>query len=243
MDNHADITAAILAGGMGTRLRSAVNDRPKILAEVNGRPFLAFLLDRLHFSGVRHTVLLTGYMGEFVEKVIGHRWEAMRISYSHEKIRSDTGGAIRLALPYFRTPRVLVMNGDSFVPFEIKSLKDSHIANYALISLLLTFKTDVSRYGAVTLDDKGRVVRFNEKNAAGGAGLINAGTYILNTEIIGEIPADRPVSIEREIFPSWIGNGFYGVTTKGPFIDIGTPETYGQACAFFEKIKHRVSAC
>ena len=108
------VTAAILAGGLGTRLRSVVKDRPKVLAEIRGVPFLTYLLDQLAAAGVRDVVLCTGYMGEQVRSAFGDSYGGMCLSYSQESSPLGTAGALRLALPLFKSSSVLVMNGDSF---------------------------------------------------------------------------------------------------------------------------------
>src|SRR4028119_1495914 len=107
-------TAAILAGGLGTRLRAVVSDRPKVLAKVQERPFLAYLLQQLARSGIKSAVLCTGYMGEQVKIAFGDSCDSMRLLYSQETSQLDTAGALRLALPLIQSSSVLVMNGDSF---------------------------------------------------------------------------------------------------------------------------------
>lgn len=234
MCDFNEITAAILAGGKGTRLRNIVSDRPKVLAEVNGRPFIAYLLDHLVCAGVRHTVLLTGYKGEMVEKTIGYRWGGMRISYSQEEIKLDTGGALRFALPHFETSLVLVLNGDSFSPVDLKTFVNYHKENGAAASIMLTYVEDTSRYGQVCQDDKGWITAFVEKGKHYGTGWINAGIYLFNQEIIGHIENDVAVSLEKDVFPKLIGKGLYGCRAKKRFIDIGIPSTYGQAAEFMK---------
>ena len=102
-DNATDfsrITAAILAGGLGTRLRPVLADRPKVLAEINGRPFLACLLDQLANAGCRSVILCTGYLGEQIYSAFGESYGSLlRLGYSREERPLGTAGALRLALP------------------------------------------------------------------------------------------------------------------------------------------------
>ena len=105
----SDITAAILAGGQGTRLRPVLADRPKVLAEVMGRPFLSYLLDQLSSAGARKVILCTGYMGDMVQEVYGGTYKSLHLLYSREDEPLDTGGALRLALPLIDSDCVLVM--------------------------------------------------------------------------------------------------------------------------------------
>jgi NDP-sugar pyrophosphorylase family protein len=111
-ENHS-VTAVILAGGLGTRLRSVVADRPKVLADVCGRPFITYLLDVLAQSGISDVVLATGHMAEQIEDCLGDSYKGMQLFYSPEKKRLGTGGAVRLALRHVSNELVLVMNGDS----------------------------------------------------------------------------------------------------------------------------------
>jgi D-glycero-alpha-D-manno-heptose 1-phosphate guanylyltransferase len=225
----ADITVAILAGGLGTRLRIVVPDRPKVLAEVSGRPFIVYLLDQLAREGAQTVVLCTGYMGEQVENQLGTTYEKMALRYSHEASPLGTGGALRLALPMLASKSVLVMNGDSYCDARLGPFAGWHDAQQAMASILLTKTSDTRRYGRIDLDKRGSIIQFREKSSEMGSGWINAGIYLLSRELIETIPADRSVSIERETFPAWIGRGLFGYRSKGKLLDIGVPEAYARA--------------
>lgn len=226
-------TAAIFAGGLGTRLRSAVADRPKVLAEVNGRPFLSFLLDQLAAAGLRRVVLCTGYMAEQVSDAFGDSYGPMQLRYSPEPSPLGTGGALRLALELFESDPVLVLNGDSYCTADIPAFWDRHRETGATGSMILTEVEDVSRYGQVAVDAQDAVLSFQEKGGAGGRGWINAGVYLFAREIVSSIPSNAAVSLEKEVLPSWIGNGLYGFQTGSRLLDIGTPESYAAAARFF----------
>jgi len=228
-----DIPAAILAGGLGTRLRPVVFDRPKCLAEIGGRPCLAFLLDQLEAAGVRDVVLCTGHLGGQVRDAFGEGYGSMTIAYSHEPMELGTAGALRYALPHFLSDVVLVMNGDSFCDADLPAFAARHLAHGGPASLLLAEVPDTRRYGRVATDGSGRVVRFEEKDGSSGPGWINAGIYLLNRDALMTIPRGRPVSIEREMFPEWIVRGLFGFRSRGRFIDIGTPDSYAEAEHFF----------
>ena len=227
------VTAVILAGGLGTRLRSIVADRPKVLVEVQGRPFLAFLLDRLSGAGIRSVVLCTGYRGEQVRAAFGDAYCDLRLVYSQESSPRGTAGALRLALPMFESDNVLVLNGDSFCEASLSDFWRWHRVRGAGATMILTQVSDASRYGRVHVDAEGRVLRFDEKDGNGGSGWINAGIYLLKREWMQTIPTGHAVSLEREIFPAWIGQGLYGYQSHGRFIDIGIPEAYVAAEQFF----------
>ncbi len=224
----------VLAGGKGTRLQRVVSDRPKPLAEVAGRPFVEWLLLALRVQGVERVVLATGYMGEMVEASFGDGARLdMEVVYARETVPLGTGGAARHALGHVTTDHALVLNGDSFCPFDIGRLLEAHERAGAAATLWLVPMDDCRRYGAVDVADDGRVLSFQEKSPDLGAGLINAGVYLFDRRALEAIPADRPVSLENDTFPSLIGRGLYATVGEGPFLDIGTPESYASAERFF----------
>lgn len=233
MTDFSDTTAIILAGGLGTRLRAVVHDRPKVLAEIRGRPFLAYLLKSLVVAGVRHAVLCTGYLGEQLKSTFAHAYQGMRLVYSHELSPLGTGGAVRAAISHVASDPVLVMNGDSYCETDFSALWNWHNSRAAEATLVATHVPDTARYGRVFLDDQGVVTAFQEKGRNSGPGWINAGVYLIGRRLLSTIPADRAISLERDIFPTWIGQGLYGYAGQGRFLDIGTPETYAAAEEFF----------
>lgn len=233
MSELANIPALVLAGGLGTRLRSAVADRPKALADVAGRPFLAWQLEMLAVAGVQHTILCTGYRGEMIRDTFGDAFAGIRLDYSHEPRPLGTAGALCAALPLTDARTLLVLNGDSFCHTDLPVFAARHNSSGADITLLLTHVADASRYGRVETDAAQRITRFIEKGGDCTSGWINAGVYLLRREVIAGIPIERQVSLEREVFPYWIGRGLRGHRCDGPFIDIGTPESYAAAEAFF----------
>jgi histidinol-phosphate phosphatase family protein len=161
----------------------------------------------------------------------------MEILYSQENEPLGTGGAVALASPLagVADQPVVVLNGDSYFSADLSALVESHAQHGASATLLLAHVDDTARFGRVICDEEGRVRRFDEKSAAGGAGDINAGVYILSRPFIDSIPRGKPVSIEREVFPNWVGRGLYAYRAgeKSRFIDIGTPQSYAAAEAYF----------
>lgn len=233
MFDLSGITAVILAGGMGTRLREVVADRPKVMAEVNGRPFITYLLDQLAAAGVTNVVLCTGYMADLVSSILGDSYRGMHLNYSVETKPLGTGGAIRLAMPLFSSFPILVLNGDSYFDLDLRSFAKQHLNAGAKGSLALATVADVSRYGAVEIAADSEIARFEEKGNRQGSGLINAGIYLLERTSVEAMPANSAISIERELFPALIGQGLYGFTQFGKFLDIGVPVDYQAATAFF----------
>ena len=231
------LNALILAGGKGNRLQSVVSDRPKPMAEVAGRPFVEWLLLALRDQGVRRVIFCTGYMSEVVESYFqdGERW-GMDIVYSQDPEPLGTAGAVRHALGKADSDRLLVINGDSYCPFDISRLEDVHSAQNARASLWTVSMDDCRRYGSVVIGKDGIVQAFREKAAEKSPGLINAGIYLLEHAVAKSIPHGRPVSMETEMLPGLIGRGLYAVVGKGPFIDIGIPDAYSEADAFFQRL-------
>jgi len=226
-------TVAILAGGRGTRLRPAVDDRPKALANVSGRPFIAYLLDQLDTAGFRRVVICSGYRGDQLRTGLGSAHGRLEIQYSHEAEPLGTAGALRLAAPLLDTDPVLVLNGDSFCDVDLRVFFEHHLATSAVATILLVHRADSSRYGSVTIDANGEIVDFVEKGDAIGPGWINAGVYLLGRRLLATLGGEGALSLERQVFPAWVGRGLFGVGLGGRFIDIGTPESYAAAAEFF----------
>jgi NDP-sugar pyrophosphorylase family protein len=230
----SNVTAAILAGGFGTRLRSVVADRPKVLAPVGGRPYLSYLLDQLTDASVADVVLLTGYGAEQVKSTFGENHRGMRLRYSVEPVPLRTGGALRHALGLLDARRVLLLNGDSYTEVDLAALLDHHDERNADVSLVLCQVHDTSRFGRVEVNDENRIVRFEEKRKGAGAGWINAGVYVMERRVIGSIRAGVGLSLERDLLPRWIATMHVSAyQTEGRFLDIGTPESYVRGDDFF----------
>jgi dTDP-glucose pyrophosphorylase len=233
------IDAAILVGGMGTRLRSVVSDLPKPMAPVGGRPFLFYLLDHLALRGAQSVTLCCGYKADAVQQKVGVAWMGMPVHYSLEKELLGTGGALRLARPTLVSERVLVMNGDSCLMPDFVAFRK--VAEGADACLALVEVPDAGRFGAVSLSADGGISAFCEKSPAVGAGWINGGVYLLSQSVLDAIP-EGVVSLEREIFPKLVQEGrVFGHQTCSPFLDIGVPESYHAAEEFFAKLGLRPS--
>jgi len=233
------LDAIILAGGRGTRLSSVVADRPKVLAEVNGHPFLDIILDTLGKCTLIHRVVLA--VGHMAEQITGlyndeNKKYPFEIRFSIEERPLGTGGATRKALSLTTTGSVLVLNGDSFTETKLEELAEFHWRVGAALTMVITEVDNVSRYGRVILDNTGRVVGYEEKNEDGGKGYINAGVYLFERIIFDEIALNKPTSLEKDLLPKLMGKGVYTFMGEGFFIDIGTPESYAAANSQFEKM-------
>jgi NDP-sugar pyrophosphorylase family protein len=220
---------------VGSRLRPIISDRPKVLAPVGGRPYVTYLLDQLAEAAVRDVVLLTGYRADQVQRSLGRTYRGLPLTYSPEPAALGTAGPLRYALSYLSSDFVLLINGDSYCDVDWQAVGRFHRQQSADFSMVLARVPDAGRFGRVCARPDSRVTGFTEKSAVSGAGWINAGIYLLARGLIGEIPPGRPVSLEREMLPAWIGAGrrVYGFRSAGGFLDIGTPESYARAETFF----------
>jgi D-glycero-alpha-D-manno-heptose 1-phosphate guanylyltransferase len=237
MENKVSkVTPLILCGGYGTRLKSVLQNSPKSLALVSGRPFLSFLLDQISGAGFSKVILCTGYKTEDIEAVFGTRYNRLVLKYSRESKPLGTGGALRLASSIVDSEWMLVMNGDSYLRTDLKAYVHWHFEHDAAASLLLARVSDSSRYGRVETNRENRVVSFSEKEAMQGEGWINAGIYLIRRSVFMNISEGMHCSLEKDLMPRLLKEGLHGVRSTGDFIDIGTPESYRLAGQFFSKV-------
>jgi mannose-1-phosphate guanylyltransferase len=223
--------ALLLAGGEGTRLRPLTLTTPKPVLPLAGRPFLTFMLDWLRRHGTREVILSCGFMSDAVRRVLGDVYGGMRLRYVVEAEPLGTAGPVRLALDEgLLSERLLVLNGDVLTDLDLAAELARHQRSGALATLALVAVEDTASYGVVPTDGDGRVLGFLEKtDEPAPTNRINAGSYVLERELIERIPPGRAVSFEREIFPSVVGAGLYSFDADGYWIDIGTPERYLEA--------------
>jgi mannose-1-phosphate guanylyltransferase len=230
------VKAVVLVGGMGTRLRPLTYTTPKQMLPVVEVPLLERVLVHLAAAGVEEAILSLGYRPDaFVAAYPDGVAAGIRLSYAVEPEPLDTAGAIRFAARHGHVEDTFVaVNGDVLTDVDVGALVDWHRSHAAVATLHLTAVDDPSRFGVVDTDDDGRVRAFVEKPPIGEApsNLINAGTYILEPEVLDRIAADRPVSIERETFPALTAEGrVYAMASPAYWLDAGTPAAYLQAHA------------
>lgn len=223
--------ALILAGGEGTRLRPLTATVPKPVVPLVDRPFIAFMLDWLRGHGVDDVVISCGFLASGVRNVLGDGSAyGVRLRYVEEPRPLGTGGAIKFAESLL-DERVLVLNGDVLTDIDLTAQLAHHERAAAKVTLALIGVEDPSAYGLVHCEDDGEVLDFVEKPSPDqiDTNLVNAGAYVLEREVLAAVPAGRSVSLEREVFPTLVGNGLYGFATDGYWLDIGTPDRYLQA--------------
>lgn len=227
------LTAVILAGGLGTRLRPVVQDRPKVMANVAGRPFLTYVLDQIIRAGIKRAIVCTGYLADSISAVLSHDYQGLQLVYSHETTLLGTAGALRQALSLIKPFPVLVFNGDSYVNVDLERFVQFHYANQSTMTLALAKKQCSRAFGLVEIGEGNVVTRFSEKEATGKPEWVNAGIYILEKQVIESIPEAQAVSLEREILPKWVGRGLHGYAQQEDVFDIGTPSSLSEAQSIF----------
>ena len=217
--------AVILAGGFGTRLQSVVKDVPKPMANINGQPFLVYILEYLLKYGITDVVLSVGYKQEIIENYFGNNYKTMRIIYSKEDIPLGTGGAIKKALTFCKEKSVFVLNGDTFFEMNLKKLEEEHLKTRADITLSLKNMYNFDRYGKVIVNNN-RVVMFKEKEFTN-SGFINGGVYMLQKDIFNN--CSSKFSFEDFLEKNLQKLSLYSYIDNGYFIDIGIPDDYQKA--------------
>lgn len=224
--------AIVLAGGMGTRLKSVVSEIPKPMAPVGDKPFLAFLLGWLSDSGVDTVVLSVGYKWEVIRDHFGATYRGMTLKYAVEGKPLGTGGAVALALRETTGRSVLVVNGDTAFPVDLRELSRIHGESGAGATLALKGMTDFDRYGTIDLSEAGSVKAFREK-APCAKGLINGGIYAMDRRFLDGRGLPERFSLEQDVLEKEAGQGrLRGVVFDAPFLDIGIPEDYAKAPDF-----------
>ena len=225
-------SAIILAGGLGTRLRSAVPDLPKPMAPIAGRPFLAHQMDHWIAQGIDHFVLSVGYRHEAISGFFGRRYRGAALDYVVETTPLGTGGALLLAAAQLPPDEpALLLNGDTYFDVTLEALQaqacrlDSHWC-FALVR-----NTDPARYMGVGVGEDGRITALRSPEAP----LANGGVYLFKPCALNglSVAPGRAVSLENDIFPKLMAQGqrFAGHECTGAFIDIGVPHDYQRAAS------------
>lgn len=223
------IDVLILCGGKGERLKSIVKDRPKPMADIDGRPFLDILIKYLKGHGFRSFILCAGYKGSIIRDYYTDRCRSLKITTLIEGELLGTAGAIKNAESFIKGNPFLVLNGDSFCQLDYLEFLRFHLEKNALYSIALVKMRDNRDGGLVYLDNESRVKKFEEKVKPRNAGYVNVGAYLLDRRIFTIIKPDRKTSLEYDVFPTLIEERFFGYVARIKFIDIGTPDKYYKA--------------
>ncbi|NTU73325.1 NTP transferase domain-containing protein, partial [Candidatus Roizmanbacteria bacterium] len=204
---------------------SVVSNVPKPMADINGKPFLEYLLHFLSTNGVKKVILSVGYKHNIISSYFSDRFENLAICYAIENEPLGTGGALVESLKQVSDSKVLLLNGDSFFNVDVKRLYQHHKSHGFDVTLALKEMYDFDRYGTVTFE-KNKVICFEEK-VYKKVGYINGGVYALNSSLLADIAHSKTFSFETDILQKYVSKLNVGAfVDNGYFIDIGIPEDY-----------------
>ncbi len=223
--------AILLAGGKASRLRSVVNDRPKPMAQIGRYPFLKYQIAWLARWGVNEITISAGYMAEYFRSTLDSLATpgvSLKVLVEHTPL--GTAGAIKFA-ESIAQQTMLVLNGDTFCDIDISKLVEYHNSNCGLATLALLRVDNVSGRGVVEFEGAtGKLTGFVEKQNDCAPGLINAGVYVIERQLLEQIPANYPASLETDILPAQVRAGsVFGMLFSSELIDIGTPAGLAEA--------------
>lgn len=224
-----DYSALILSGGEGTRLKPLTLKTPKPAIPLVNKPFLYYQMDLIENAGIKECFLLSGYKADILKKTFKKKYKRLKVEIIEEKIPMGTGGAIGFAKEIIKKG-AFVFNGDVLFEADLLDILKIHNKNKAEGTIMIIEVEDPSRYGVITREKNGKIKEFLEKIKNPPSNWINAGLYIFEENILKEIP-DKPSSIERDIFPNLLKEGFnlWSYEYKGYWKDIGTLESFREA--------------
>jgi NDP-sugar pyrophosphorylase family protein len=229
------MVAAILAGGLGTRLRGQLGGTPKALHSIHGVPFISYLLDQIDRAPVSRIVVCAGHYGDQLGRSLGQRPAAVPLVISHQCWPMGTGGALRHALELFNADNVLVLHGDSYIDTDLSRFAEWAASRPFQSSLLLRWDERCPQSRAFEVNAAGRITSVGEEGDEPRPAWTDSGVCSLSRAWLESLPADVPLSLERDAFPFWMERGLGGYCVRAPFIDIGTAEGLAGAPSFFSE--------
>lgn len=220
----------ILAGGLGTRLKSVSGEIPKPMVDVSGKPFLYRLMEYLETQDVKRIILSLSYKADYIiERVVKDNPVSCVVDFVVESEPLGTGGAIKYACQKVNTEKFIVLNGDTYCELDYKEFVKASLKTDLLISGVEV--NDVSRYGCLDIDENSNVYAIAEKGRTG-VGIINSGIYVISRQSINNYPSAK-FSFESDFLTNF--NGTFSVfVSSAYFIDIGIPQDYYKACEKFK---------
>jgi len=239
MKIYMQSTVLILCGGLGTRLREVVSDRPKAMALINGRPFLEYQINWLRRQGVTEIILAVGFKSDRIESYFqdGQKHD-VNIKYSHETDPLGTGGAILQAMNNHGLATCIVINGDSFINANLSGLESTYTRLGANLCMVCHYVANADRFGAVVFNGDNRLLAFSEKPGTDLPSWINSGIYMLDVSIFSGQNKNSMFSLEEEVLSGSIQREFFVYPCRNEeFIDIGTPKSLANATKFFADLK------
>lgn len=229
--------AIILAGGLGTRLRTVVADVPKPMAPVNDRPFLSYLMDYWIKQGVTRFILSVGYKYEIIQNFFGSSYCDIPVEYAIETEPLGTGGGFLKSTKYLKRDQpFLLLNGDTLFCISLSSLYEAHLSYQADLTMALCKANEGGRYGYVQQDSQHHIISMNARKAIIGEPS-NGGVYLISPELLQELPSfSPPLSLEEKLLPELLTKNIrcFANLHQAPFLDIGVPKDYLKLQHFVE---------
>ncbi|WP_066360806.1 nucleotidyltransferase family protein [Aliarcobacter cryaerophilus] len=222
------MTAIILAGGLGSRLKEVVMDIPKPMANINNKPFLSYILEYLNSQSIKKVILSVGYKSDIIIDFYDKYFKDIEIVYSIENQALGTGGAIKKALSMTNDNYVIVLNGDTFFKVDLELLFYKIQTLSADLIIALKVMENCDRYGSIKIDQNGKIILFEEKRFSEKT-YINSGTYLLDRKVFLNKMVDKVFSFEDFLSTNINTINSYGIVVDNFFIDIGIPEDYNYA--------------
>ncbi len=239
MSDLSKIDFVILCGGLGKRLRSVTGSTPKVLAEVNGKPFLQILIEYIASQGGHRFILCTGYGAEAIEEHLKKAFPHLEVIFSREEEPLGTGGAIKKGVDFVESKYFIAMNGDCFCALSYEQLANFHESQKSVATIAVSKAEQMGDFGTIEFDKDNRILAFKEKVQSLESAYVNTGTYCLNRDVFSLVDMPDKFSIEYDFFPRLVGKKFLAFTVKSEFIDIGTPERYKKAQQFIKRIQRQ----
>lgn len=226
----------VLAGGLGTRLRSMVPSLPKCLAEINEVPFIKYIIEYLKQNNINRIIFSLGYKSEYVVDYINKYNFGIDIVYSIEDKPLGTGGAVKKAIILAKSNDIYILNGDTFYDVNLLSFLSFHLKNKSACSISLKPMFNFERYGAVLINNNSQIIEFKEKEYCN-VGLINGGVIIINVNYFNNLDLPETFSFEDIFIKKVIEQKrIYGLVNDNYFIDIGIPDDYKRAQIEFKNM-------
>ena len=219
--------AFILAAGYGKRLEPLTKAVPKPMCPVANKPIMQYNIELLKKYGIRDLTANIHYFPEQVENYFGDGSAfGVNLKYSfEEELLGTAGGAKMMAASVKTNETFIVIASDILTDINLSRMIAYHKSRKALATIALVPVKDVSQYGVVLMDEKGKISDFQEKPSRDEArsDLVNTGIYIFEPEILDVIPSGKFHDFGKDVFPELVKNGadFYGYKMVEYWNDVG----------------------